>query len=90
MKVIRTEQVFIRGNGTVSKMCHISKNLFNQTNYILRNQFFNHNRMSSYKTLAKQFAEPSALEENNNSPFLCLYLGGLGTPLNSSGFRGNI
>ena len=66
MKVIRTEQVFIRGNGTVSKMCHISKNLFNQTNYILRNQFFNHNRMSSYKTLAKQFAEPSALEENNN------------------------
>ena len=66
MKVIRTEQVFIRGNGVISKMCHISKNLFNQTNYILRNQFFNHNRMSSYKTLAKQFAEPSALEENNN------------------------
>ena len=66
MKIIRTEQIFIRDNGTVSKMCHISKNLFNQTNYILRNQFFNHNRMSSYKTLAKQFAEPSALEENNN------------------------
>ena len=66
MKVIRTEQVFIRGNGVISKMCHISKNLFNQTNYILRNQFFNHNRMSSYKALAKQFAEPSALEENNN------------------------
>ena len=47
-------------------MCHISKNLFNQTNYILRNQFFNHNRMSSYKTLAKEFSIPSALEENNN------------------------
>ena len=66
MKIIRTEQVFIRGNGVISSMCHISKNLFNQTNYILRKQFFNHNRMSSYKTLAKQFAEPSALEENNN------------------------
>ncbi len=66
MKIIRTEQIFIRGNGAISSMCHISKNLFNQTNYILRNQFFNHNRMSSYKTLAKQFAEPSALEENNN------------------------
>ena len=66
MKVIRTEQVFIRGNGVISKMCHISKNLFNQTNYILRNQFFNHNRMSSYKALAKEFAEPSDMEENNN------------------------
>ena len=66
MKIIRTEQIFIRDNGVISKMCHTSKNLFNQTNYILRNQFFNHNRMSSYKALAKQFAEPSALEENNN------------------------
>jgi putative transposase len=66
MKVIRTEQIFIHDNGVISKMCHISKNLFNQTNYILRNQFFNHNRMSSYKTLAKQFAEPSDMEENNN------------------------
>ena len=66
MKVIRTEQIFIRGNGAKSKMCHISKNLFNQTNYILRNQFFNKEKISSYKELAKEFAEPSALEENNN------------------------
>ena len=66
MKVIRTEQIFIRGNGTVSTMCHISKNLFNQANYILRNQFFRKEKMSSYKELAKEFAEPSALEENNN------------------------
>ena len=66
MKIIRTEQIFIRGNGVISKMCHISKNLFNQTNYILRNQFFNHNRMPSYKALAKEFSIPSALEENNN------------------------
>ena len=66
MKVIRTEQVFIHGNGVISKMCHISKNLFNQANYILRNQFFREEKMASYKELAKEFAEPSALEENNN------------------------
>ncbi len=66
MKVIRTEQIFIHDNGTLSTMCHISKNLFNQTNYILRNQFFNKEKMSSYKTLAKEFAEPSDIEENNN------------------------
>ena len=66
MKIIRTEQIFIRGNGVISKMCHISKNLFNQTNYILRNQFFRKEKMAGYKELAKEFAEPSALEENNN------------------------
>ncbi len=66
MKIIRTEQIFIRDNGTVSKMCHISKNLFNQTNYILRNQFFRKEKIAGYKELAKEFSIPSALEENNN------------------------
>ena len=66
MKVIRTEQIFICGNGAISSMCHISKNLFNQTNYILRNQFFRKEKMAGYKDLAKQFAEPSDMEENNN------------------------
>ena len=66
MKIIRTEQVFIRGNGVISSMCHISKNLFNQTNYILRNQFFRKEKMAGYKELAKEFSIPSALEENNN------------------------
>ncbi len=66
MKVIRTEQIFIHDNGAISKMCHISKNLFNQTNYILRNQFFRKEKMSLYKELAKEFAEPSDIEENNN------------------------
>ena len=47
-------------------MCHYSKNLFNQVNYILRNQFFNKEKLSSYKTLAKEFSKPSDIEENNN------------------------
>ncbi len=66
MKVIRTEQIFIHDNGVISSMCHISKNLFNQTNYILRNQFFRKEKMAGYKELAKEFAEPSDIEENNN------------------------
>ena len=66
MKVTRTEQIFIHDNGAISSMCHISKNLFNQTNYILRNQFFRKEKMSLYKELAKEFAEPSDIEENNN------------------------
>ena len=66
MKVIRTEQIFIHDNGVISSMCHISKNLFNQTNYILRNQFFRKEKMAGYKELAKEFAELSDIEENNN------------------------
>jgi putative transposase len=66
MKIIRTEQIFIRGNGTVSTMCHISKNLFNQANYILRNQFFRKEKIAGYKELVKEFAEPSDIDENNN------------------------
>ena len=66
MKIIRTEQIFIRDNGTVSKMCYISKNLFNQANYILRNQFFRKEKMAGYKELAKEFSIPSGIEENNN------------------------
>ncbi len=53
MKVTRTEQIFIRDNGTLSEMCHRSKNLYNQVNYILRNQFFNKEKMSSYKETCK-------------------------------------
>ena len=66
MKIIRTEQIFILDNGIISYMCYISKNLFNQTNYILRKQFFSREKMSSYKELAKEFAKPSDIEDNNN------------------------
>ncbi|PYB69128.1 transposase [Thermoplasma sp. Kam2015] len=66
MRIILTEQIFIRDNGVISRMCHVSKNLYNQVNYILRNQFFNKEKLSSYKDLAKQFSKPSGIEENNN------------------------
>ncbi len=51
MKIIRTEQIFIRGNGVISGMYHISKNLFNQTSYVLRNQFFRRKRWQDIKNL---------------------------------------
>ena len=55
IRVTRTEQVYIRENNTVSNLCHISKNLYNQVNYILRQQFFNHEKMSNYYSLVRQF-----------------------------------
>jgi len=66
MKVTRTEQIYFRDNETISMMCHLSKNLFNQANYILRQQFLNHEKLSSYNDLVKLFQKPSENNENNN------------------------
>ena len=37
MKVIRTEQIWLKPNKIISKLCYLSKNLFNQGNYIIKN-----------------------------------------------------
>jgi putative transposase len=66
MKVKRTEQIYIGKNETISKLCHYSNNLYNQTNYILRQQFLKKEKLSSYNDLVKLFQNPSENEENNN------------------------
>ena len=37
MKVMRTEQIWLHPNENLSNLCHLSKNLFNQGNYIIKN-----------------------------------------------------
>jgi len=66
MKANRVEQIYIAYNSTISSMCHISKNLFNQTNYVIRQQFFNKEKQTGYKSLVKSFQKPSEIDENNN------------------------
>ena len=66
MKVKRTEQIYIGKDENISRLCHLSKNLYNQTNYILRNQFINHEKMTGYNKLEKQFSIPSDIEKYNN------------------------
>jgi len=66
MKATRSDQIYIRYNETISMMCHISKNLYNQANYILRQQFLNHERLSGYSSLARKFSIPSDIEDHNN------------------------
>jgi putative transposase len=65
MKVNRTEQIYIGYNENISNLCHISKNLFNQSNYILRQQYMKREMMSSYCDLVKQFSHRET-DENNN------------------------
>ena len=40
MKVIRTEQIWLKPDKTISHLCHLSKNLYNEANYAIRQEFF--------------------------------------------------
>lgn len=51
MEVIRTEQVLIKDN-RFSELCHYSKNLWNEANYIIRQEFINNRTWIRYNTLA--------------------------------------
>ena len=66
MKVKRTEQIYIGKNETISKLCHISKNLYNQTNYVLKQQFLKKEKLSSYEDLVRLFQNPSENDDENN------------------------
>ncbi|MGC8630289.1 MAG: RNA-guided endonuclease TnpB family protein, partial [Thermoplasmata archaeon] len=66
MKVIRTEHIYIRENSTISGLCHLSKNLYNQVNYVLRQQYLNHERLMGYNELVKKFSAPSDVDDHNN------------------------
>ncbi|MEM0139061.1 MAG: transposase [Ferroplasma sp.] len=66
MKAIRTEQVHLDENAVISKLCHLSKNLYNQANYILRQQFIKQEKQASYYDLIKKFQVPSDKDEYNN------------------------
>jgi len=40
MKVTRTEQIWLKEDRTIAELCHISKNLYNEANYIIRQELF--------------------------------------------------
>jgi len=53
MKVIRTERIWIKPSETLDKMSHVAKNLYNETNYIVRYEFTKNGKWIRYNTLDK-------------------------------------
>ena len=51
MKVRRTEQIWLKPNKQLSNLCHISKNLYNETNYIIRQKFMNGREYINYNKI---------------------------------------
>lgn len=55
MEVIRTEQIWLKPNDRLSELCHISKNLWNEANYEVRQEFIFNHKWTRYNTLAGIF-----------------------------------
>jgi len=53
LNVIRTEQIWIKGDENIQNLCYISKNLYNEANYIVRHEFFKTKRWIRYNELYK-------------------------------------
>lgn len=54
MKVKRTEQIWLKPSAELSRLCHLSKNLYNKANYIVRQELFNTGKWIRYNQLAFQ------------------------------------
>ena len=69
---VRVEQHIIRESHPAYEMlaefCHLSKNLYNQGNYLLRQQFFAYEKQSSYEQLDKILKAKTDFPDYRNMP----------------------
>jgi transposase len=57
--VTRTEQIWLKGDKTIGKLCHLSKNLYNEANYIVRQELSKTDKWVQYNELNKLLKESS-------------------------------
>lgn len=69
---VRVEQHIIKPSNPAYEMlaefCHLSKNLYNQGNYLLRQQFFAHEKQSSYEDIDKILKAKTDFPDYRNMP----------------------
>ena len=51
MIITRTEQIWLKSSKKLSRLCHISKNLYNEGNYLIRQEFFKNRKWIHYHSL---------------------------------------
>ncbi|VUT26295.1 MAG: putative transposase [Candidatus Methanolliviera sp. GoM_oil] len=57
MRFRRTEQIWMRSDENISSLCHLSKNLYNEANYLIRQEFFKTGRWIRFYELNKELKE---------------------------------
>lgn len=65
MKVVRTEQMYLPHTGTLSQLCHNSKNLYNEANYIVRQEMFKTKKWIRYYSLASILKDTDCFKSLN-------------------------
>ena len=51
MILTRTEQIWLKTSENLSRLCHLSKNLYNEGNYLIRQEFFTNEKWLRYNSL---------------------------------------
>ena len=51
MIITRTEQIWLKSSEALSRLCHLSKNLYNEGNYLIRQEFFTNGKWIPYNSL---------------------------------------
>jgi IS605 OrfB family transposase len=54
MQVKRTEQIWLSASDNLSRLCHLSKNLFNEANYIIRQELKQNSKWTRFGSLNNQ------------------------------------
>jgi putative transposase len=63
MRVFRTERIWLKPTSQLRHLCHVSKNLYNETNYLVRQAFFNEKKwIRSYQLLKELQSSPNFQE----------------------------
>ena len=65
MKVVRTEQMYLPHTPTLSQLCHNSKNLYNEANYIVRQEMFRAGKWIRYNSLASILKDSDCFKSLN-------------------------
>jgi putative transposase len=63
MIITRAEQIWIKPHKTLSWLCHVSKNLYNEGNYQIRQEFFKTNKSIRYNALYHSFKTSKNYQE---------------------------
>lgn len=65
MSFLRTELIQIKQNNSLGTLCHNSKNLYNEANYIVRQEMFKAGKWIRYYTLAKTLKDSDSFKSLN-------------------------
>ncbi len=63
MRVFRTERIWLKSSEQLRQLCHISKNLYNEANYLVRQTYFNQKERIQIYQFREELANSSNFQQ---------------------------